>query len=138
MLPAIRDGDLITISPAGPVPLRKGSIIAFRQTRSRRLMVHRIVAVRGDGFLVRGDNVRSPDGVIVAGDVLGVVTRVERDGKALGFMSPGSGAGSHFIASAYLWMLGARFLARAVFWRTRCYVARVWRTSAGCDGTDGC
>lgn len=135
MLPAIRDGDLVTVSTTGSAPIRRGTVVAFREPRSRRLMVHRIISVYRDGYLVRGDNVRMPDGFITPGDILGAVTRVERNGRAIWIASPGHGLVSSCLVWAYLLVLDGRFLARAFLMRLRGHLARVWRTSAGCGGT---
>ncbi len=80
MGPLIQDRDAITISPfAGRTP-STGDIIACRHPQSRRPVVHRVRAVRDDGFLVQGDSAPLPDGLIPLGDVLGLLAVVERDG----------------------------------------------------------
>jgi len=47
----------------------------------RRLVVHRVVARRGERCLIRGDNCPQPDGWFPRLSIAGVVTRVERDGR---------------------------------------------------------
>jgi ribosomal-protein-alanine N-acetyltransferase len=47
----------------------------------RRLVVHRVVARRGERCLIRGDSCPQPDGWFPRLSIAGVVTRVERDGR---------------------------------------------------------
>ncbi len=87
MTPFIRDGDAITISALGESAPRPGDVVAFALPGSRPLLVHRIVAEDSGGFLLRGDNSPSPDGMISLADIYGRVSVVERGGKRrrLGF-----------------------------------------------------
>lgn len=80
MRPAIRDGDVITVSPLGRLTPRRGDVLAFRLPGQPRLLVHRVRTRRGGRLLLQGDGVGAPDGWVTAGDVLGIVTRVERGG----------------------------------------------------------
>jgi hypothetical protein len=83
MGPLVQDHDVVTISPlAGRVP-GTGDIIACRHPQSRRPIVHRVRAVRADGFLVQGDSAPLPDGLVPLSDVLGLLTFVERDGAVV-------------------------------------------------------
>jgi len=80
MSPLVRDQDAITISPlAGRAPCT-GDIIACRHPQTRRLVVHRVRAVRAEGLLVQGDSAPLPDGLIPPDDVLGLLAFAERDG----------------------------------------------------------
>jgi hypothetical protein len=81
MSPFIRDADVLTVSPLSGHPPRIGDVVACRLRAGEGLVVHRIVARVGDGFLLRGDNAESADGRVPAADVLGVVTLVERRGR---------------------------------------------------------
>lgn len=81
MSPFIRDGDVLTIAPLTIAP-RIGDVVAFVSSPHDRLIVHRIIAATRDGFLIKGDNVSEPDGVMPREQLLGRVARVERDGRA--------------------------------------------------------
>jgi len=83
MAPFIRDGDVITVAPlAGPPGL--GEVVAFVRPEAEMLVVHRVVAIRGDAPLIQGDSVpECTDGVIPLQNILGRVTRVERQGQAV-------------------------------------------------------
>ena len=79
MYPAIKDRDVITVSPlAGRAP-GVGDVVAFRSDEER-LVVHRIVAAADGSYELRGDNCPMGDGRVSCDAVLGVVTRVESRG----------------------------------------------------------
>lgn len=79
MHPLIRDRDVVTVSPLPQRGLRAGDLIAFRRPANGSLILHRILHAGQDGFLVRGDNLPAPDGLVLAADVIGLITLVERD-----------------------------------------------------------
>jgi signal peptidase I len=80
MHPAIRDLDVVTVSPLPARGLRAGDVIAFRQPASGALVLHRILRAGPEGLLVRGDNLPSPDGLVPPAEVIGLVTLAERGG----------------------------------------------------------
>ncbi len=81
MAPFIRDGDVITISPLQDVPPRTGEVVAFSRPGTGNLVVHRVIALRGSASLVQGDGVAGcRDGIVPADNLVGRVTRVERNG----------------------------------------------------------
>lgn len=116
MAPFIRDGDFITLSQP-PVRLQTGDVVAFINPSCNRLMIHRIVRVSRQGYLIKGDNNSIPDGRIPASNILGRVVRVEREGRRIRF---GLGAGNIFIAwlSRRCWLtpliLNARRLIKSL------------------------
>jgi signal peptidase I len=81
MTPSIRDGDVITVSPLGGGKPRRGDVVAFRHLESPRMLVHRVLRKKRDRFLIKGDNCSDADGWIPGENILGVITRVERQGK---------------------------------------------------------
>lgn len=83
MHPFIQDGDVVTVSPKIGGKPRLGEVGAFCHPETRKLVVHRILARRDDGYLFRGDNAAEWDGLISPGDILGRVTRVERNGRGV-------------------------------------------------------
>ena len=80
MTPVIKNGDIITVSPCLPGGLRPGDIAALIHPVTARLVVHRIVGIRGESFFFKGDNSEDFDGLIPGSHVLGRITRIERDG----------------------------------------------------------
>ncbi|MCL4532399.1 MAG: S24/S26 family peptidase, partial [Actinobacteria bacterium] len=56
MVPFILDGDVITVAPLpGGLP-RMGDVVAFVRRETGKVVVHRIIARRGDAWLTKGDN----------------------------------------------------------------------------------
>ena len=83
MFPLIRDRDVVTIAPLTGNPPRLGDIVAFVTSRSQKLMVHRVIRIVDDSFLIKGDNRDSADGLIPMANILGRVIKVERGKKAV-------------------------------------------------------
>jgi hypothetical protein len=81
MDPFIKDGDVITIAPL-PQRLRTGQIAAAVSPANGLVIIHRVVRVKESAALLKGDNLGRPDGWAGGGDLLGIVTRVERNGAA--------------------------------------------------------
>lgn len=115
MTPFIRDGDVITITPFRDKRPRIGHVVAFRHPVLNKLLVHRIVAQHGEGWLLRGDNASEADGAVSHDSLLGRVTRVERDGR---LVCLGLGPGGRLIAALSLrgWLPS---VLRAYLWFAR-------------------
>ena len=79
MLPLLRDGDIVTVTPATPIDIRVGDVICYERPTGR-LMVHRVVARAGDCLLAKGDAVGGLD-TVPAAQLLGKITVIERAGK---------------------------------------------------------
>ncbi len=80
MWPFLRDGDRVTVAPLSRRP-RRGDVVL---TRGAALgVVHRVIALRGDRVLTKGDALPRTDGWRPLADVLGRVARVERRGRAV-------------------------------------------------------
>jgi signal peptidase I len=77
MEPYIETGDVLIVqrnnSPSFSVNI--GDIVAFRDNTGR-IIAHRIVGMRNDMYLVKGDNVEKPDGYIKYEDIIGKVVDV--------------------------------------------------------------
>ena len=82
MWPFIRDGDLVEIAPVPP-SLSSGAVVLVHLP-DERYPLHRLVAQCDSGWLLRGDNRGTPDGIVRREHLLGVATRVERNGRAVG------------------------------------------------------
>jgi signal peptidase I len=82
MAPFIRDGDVICVSPLASRTPRPGDVVAFIHPETRLLCIHRVLSIKEEGFLIRGDNMpERPDGRIPREAIVGRVTRVERAGR---------------------------------------------------------
>ncbi len=82
MTPSIRNNDVITVSPLKDLMPRRGDVLAFRHPERPQMLVHRALHVREKKIFVKGDNCLEADGWIPAENILGLVTRVERQGRA--------------------------------------------------------
>jgi hypothetical protein len=80
MDPFIRDGDILTVSPVS-LRLHQGDVVPFVNPSSNQLMVHRILGISREGYLIKGDNNSVPDGRIPAAAIIGRVVRVEHGGR---------------------------------------------------------
>ncbi len=83
MSPSICNDDMITVSPLKGILPFSGEVVAFRHPQTDRLILHRVVLKRQNAFLIKGDNLREIDSHIPIENVLGVVTKVERKGRAI-------------------------------------------------------
>jgi signal peptidase I len=86
MQPLVRDGDLLLVEPVDANQLRVGDVV-FCITHPGHILVHRVVrrftGREGSSFLVQGDNVTSPDGLIPQAQVYGRVAGIERAGMCI-------------------------------------------------------
>jgi hypothetical protein len=81
MSPFVRDGDVITVSPLSDSSPRLGDVVAFIRPEDGKLVVHRVVGERDGFYLIRGDSASNCADVIPRANILGRVSRVERNGK---------------------------------------------------------
>lgn len=81
MSPFIRDKDVVTISPMKSTKPGLGQIIAFSHPETRGLCIHRIVRKRDSMYVTKGDNTSQTEECVPRENILGFVTRVERDGR---------------------------------------------------------
>ena len=109
---AIRNGDIITVSPVKNIMPRRGDVLAFRHPERPQMLVHRLLRKKVAYFYFRGDNCPEADGWIPAENLLGIVTRVERQGKTV-FWPDRSHVWARFYFRLYaLWPPVRRLLAR--------------------------
>lgn len=82
MSPLIRSGDKILVAPVNKGAIHLGDVLAFTHPENGRVLAHRVVRISEGRYFCKADNVSSGgDGWISVEDVLGRVTRVERDGR---------------------------------------------------------
>jgi hypothetical protein len=85
MSPFIKENDVVTISPVSEASPGFGDVIAFVHPKTEKLLIHRVVWRIRDACLVKGENSFEPDGLIERKDIIGMITRVERDGRKVFF-----------------------------------------------------
>ena len=95
MSPFVREGDAITVSPLPDIPPRLGDVVAFIHLESEKLVVHRVVGERDGSYLIKGDSASNCTDVIPRANILGRVSRAERNGKRVYL---GLGPERHMIA----------------------------------------
>ena len=102
MRPCIRDDELIEIEPIGTGSLRKGDVVLFNPLPDR-FFVHRIIHLDKENqlFLIQGDALRQPDGLIPTSMIFGRVAALERRGKWHRFDSPSA----RKVANSLVWIL---------------------------------
>lgn len=117
MTPAIRDGDVITVSPLGDLLPRRGDVVAFRHPEQPQMLVHRVLHAEVKKYFIKGDNCSEGDGWVPAENILGVITKVERRGKTRFWPKrTAPSAGTDLYLTFYpLWPPVRRVLARG--WR---------------------
>ena len=107
MQPFIRNGDVLTLAPLSGREIRIGDIVACEEPVSGKLIVHRVVRKRGNGYLIKGDNSLKEDGCVQRDSIFGRVVRVERRGKAVSFSL---GPEKYVIAAVSGDLIGRRIL----------------------------
>ena len=85
MLPLIRPGDTLCVRPPAGTEPRLGDVVAVRGMPGGGLLVHRVVRLHGGKLLLRGDNTTVDNGERAAGEILGIVSGVERRGRDVWF-----------------------------------------------------
>lgn len=91
MHPFVRSGDLLYIQAVAPEQVRAGDLVMFR-TASSKVIVHRVLRrtklAEKLAFVIKGDRVGQPDGIISAENILGQVIARERNGVKIDLTTP--------------------------------------------------
>jgi hypothetical protein len=119
MFPCICDGDVITIAPILYPITAHGEIVACVSLDNQSLFVHRIIKKVPQGYLLRGDNLRWPDRICAAENIIGRVIKIERNGRVCSF-----GIGKESVVLALLSHMGAlhritAFGAKLLYWAAK-------------------
>lgn len=81
MLPLLRQGrDLFVVEKRGPARLQVGDVVLYRRPPDKYVL-HRIVEVRDNGYVILGDNCINREYGITDDDILGVMIGFVRNGK---------------------------------------------------------
>ena len=81
MMPLLRQGkDLFTVRKKGKERCRKGDVVLYKRPPDRYVL-HRIIEVRPDDYVILGDNCIAMEKGIRDEDIIGVLTSFVRDGK---------------------------------------------------------
>ena len=80
MLPLLRQKrDIIEVKKKEPGRCKRFDVVLYK--RGQKYILHRILKVLPDGYLIVGDHCRVLERDIKDKDILGVMTRVNRNGK---------------------------------------------------------
>ena len=81
MLPLLRQGkDLFTVAKKGSERCKVGDVVLYRRPPNQYVL-HRVVGVRPDDYVILGDNCVAKEYGIRDEDILGVMTGFVRNGK---------------------------------------------------------
>ena len=81
MLPLIRQGkDLFIVRKKGKKRCKKGDVVLYRRPPNKYVL-HRIIEVRPDDYVILGDNCVNKEYGIKDSDIIGVMTGFVRSGK---------------------------------------------------------
>ena len=87
MLPLLRQGrDLFTVEKKGPGRCRVGDVVLYR--RGKEYVLHRIVGVCPDSYVLLGDNCVKREYGVTDADILGIMTGFVRGGKSRSVNDP--------------------------------------------------
>ena len=82
MMPLIRQKrDIIEIHRKGPERCKKYDVVLYK--RNDRYILHRIIKVLPDGYIIAGDHCTFLEKDIKDEHIIGIMTRVIRDGKSI-------------------------------------------------------
>ncbi|MBR6236988.1 MAG: S24/S26 family peptidase, partial [Firmicutes bacterium] len=82
MMPLLRQGrDIFTVEKKGPERCSKYDVVLYRS--GSKLLLHRIVEVRPDSYVILGDNNVFKEYGIRDSDILGVMTSFNRGGRQI-------------------------------------------------------
>ena len=80
MLPLLRQGkDLFTVRRKGPERCKRGDVVLYR--RGEQYVLHRVIKVRPDDYVILGDNCVGKEYGVTDADIIGVMTGYVRGGK---------------------------------------------------------
>ena len=89
MLPLLRQGkDLLTVNKKGIERCKKGDVVLYRRPPDQYVL-HRIIEVRPQDYVILGDNCTAREYGIRDEDIIGVLTSYVRDGKEHKITEPG-------------------------------------------------
>ena len=129
MLPLLRAGrDIIEIRKLGKGRCRQFDVVVYQ--RGDMYILHRILRVLPDGYIIAGDHNTFLERDITDAQILGVMTRVIRDGKSV---TPDN---FWYKCYVYLWCAPypVRFFILRCVWKLKSIARRIRRLGKGESG----
>ncbi|MFH0790100.1 MAG: hypothetical protein V2A64_00545 [Candidatus Omnitrophota bacterium] len=124
MFPFIRSNDVITLVPLSLSPVEIGKAVAYVCPVHNKLIVHRVIDRKKGCYLIKGDNVPKPDCLIAKEHILGCVTAIQRNNKAV-FLSLGP-------ERAIIAFLSRTGMLRLILWLLRLIIPKPLRRFIRC------
>lgn len=81
MQPMLRQHRDIVVIKRVDGKLKKNDVPLYKRTGRDKLVLHRILKVTNDGYVIRGDNLYTKEYDVKDGDIIGVLKAFYRDGK---------------------------------------------------------
>lgn len=78
MRPIISEGDIITLSPYIQRSPNSGDIVAYIDSFSKGLIIHRLIRFSKSTFIAKGDNCRNNDAIHSKKCILGYVSQINQ------------------------------------------------------------
>lgn len=101
MLPLLREGrDMFTVRKKDDSRCRKYDVVLYRRP-PQSYVLHRVVEVREDSYVILGDNCLNKEYGIKDSDIIGVMTGYVRNGKEHTVSEKGYRLYSRFIVMSY-------------------------------------
>lgn len=100
MYPTLRNLDILLIAPIGKKSeISTGDIVVFQTHLSKRMIAHRVIEVKIDGFRTRGDNMGFDDSFLTLFDqIIGKVYYLDRGLKSLAVNAGFPGMITHYLS----------------------------------------
>jgi hypothetical protein len=86
MAPLLRPGDVVEVEPAAPEAFTPGEILLARRVGD--FVLHRLILVSAEGWVLKGDENSLPDPVLGRSAVLGRAVERERQGARFSLTTP--------------------------------------------------
>ena len=130
MMPLLRQGkDLLTVTRALPGRRKPGDVVLYR--RGGRYVLHRIIAVRPEDYVILGDNCIAKEYGITDDDIIGVMTAYVRGAGRDAAGSRRSSGRTHSIDEpvyrAYTWIIMHTIPIRIALKKTRMRIGKLAR-----------
>jgi hypothetical protein len=86
MWPLLRAGDAVIVQPIEPAAIRVGDVLVAQ--RGTELITHRLIAIEGERWLMRGDNALWVDAPAGPAECVGRVEAIERGADQIDLTQP--------------------------------------------------
>lgn len=85
MHPFIKERDILTVYPMIKDDIEVGDVVAIRDIKRKKVIIHRIIKKTTDQYLIKGDNCINPDGTFHREMLIGKIKKIERSNKNVSF-----------------------------------------------------